>query len=256
LRLILLGRPASRTVVPVNEPRETILSDGAGSTGPRRPGRRRARGLFPTDWRQLDQVGIAALAAGVLVLIGLGFAVLSPLLAGPPKAEALPPTAGSDQPVPAGPAPGTAGPSSTASLLHSLPPATKLPGSKPGDLEDQLVAAINQARGQAGCQAVKDDGHLHNSARSHSDDMARKGYVSRTGSDGSSFSDRIRKAGYRDPLGEDVGRGYQTGQQAVDAWMGTPDMKSAIVNCAAKAVGAGVSFAKDGTVYWTADFGR
>lgn len=119
-----------------------------------------------------------------------------------------------------------------------------------------MVAAINQARGQAGCQPVTDDGHLHNSARSHSDDMARKGYVGRTGSDGSSFSDRIRKAGYRDPLAEDVGRGYQTAQQALDAWMATPDMRSAIVNCAAKAVGVGVSFAKDGAVYWTADFGR
>lgn len=230
--------------------------DGAGATGPRRPGRRRARGLFPTDWRQLDQVGIAALAAGVLVLIGLGFAVLSPLLAGPPKAEALPATtAGSNQPVPAGPAPGTAGPSPTASLLRSLPPATKLPGSKPGDLENQLVAAVNQARQQAGCQAVKDDGHLHSSARSHSDDMARKGYVSRTGSDGSNYGDRIRKAGYRDPLGEDVGRGYQTAQQALDAWLAQPDMRPPIVNCAAKAVGVGVSFARDGTVYWTADFG-
>jgi uncharacterized protein YkwD len=241
----------------VDEPRETILIDGAEATGPRRPGRRRAGGPIP-DWRQLDQVGVAALAAVVLVLIGLGFAVLSPLLAGPPKAEALPPsTAGSDQPVPAAPGPGTgASPSPTASLLHSLPPATKLPGSKPGDLEDQLVAAVNQARRQAGCQAVKDDGHLHNSARSHSDDMARKGFVSRTGSDGSGYADRIRKAGYRDPLGEDVGRGYQTAQQALDAWLGTPDMRSPIVNCDAKAIGVGVTFAKDGTIYWTADFGH
>ena len=223
-----------------------------------RPGRRRARGLIPTDWRRLDQVGVAALAAGVLVLIGLGFAVLSPLLAGRPRAEALPPsTTGSGQPVPAAPGSGTgASASPTPSLLRSLPPATKLPGSKPGDLEDQLVAAVNQARAQAGCQPVKVDGHLRNSAGSHSDDMARKGYVSRTGSDGSNFSDRIRKAGYRDPLGEDVGRGYQTAQQALADWMAAGDTKSPIVSCDAKAIGVGVTFAKDGTVYWTADFGR
>lgn len=230
-----------------------MLFDEAEHAQARRGLRHGGGRLSLGGWRP-TQVGVAALAAAVLVIIGVGFAVLSPLLAGSPKTEALPvTTAGPGDRVPA-----TAAPSASASpsLLRSLPPATGRPTAKPGDLEDQLVAAINQARGQAGCQAVKDDGHLHNSARSHSDDMARKGYVSRTGSDGSSFSDRIRRAGYRDPLGEDVGRGYQTGQQAVDAWMGTPDMKSAIVNCAAKAVGAGVSFAKDGTVYWTADFGR
>jgi uncharacterized protein YkwD len=86
--------------------------------------------------------------------------------------------------------------------------------------------------------------------------MAKKGYVSRTGSDGSNFADRIRKAGYRDPLAEDVGRGYQTAQQALDAWMAAPDQRAPIVNCAATAIGVGVTFAKDGTVYWTADFGR
>jgi uncharacterized protein YkwD len=238
----------------VDQPRETVLIDEPDASAPRRAGRRRRPGgLLPPHWRP-GQVGIAALAAGVLVAIGLGFAVLSPLLAGPQKPEALPVTSDApDRPVPSG---GASVASPGPSLLRSLPPATRLPGSKPGDLEDQLVSLVNQARSQAGCHAVKDDGHLHNSARGHSDDMARKGYVSRTGSDGSSFSDRIRKAGYHDPLGEDVGSGYQTAQQALDAWLATADQKAPLVNCDAKAIGVGVSFAKDGTVYWTADLGH
>jgi uncharacterized protein YkwD len=235
----------------VNEPRETILIDEAEISRGRHPARHGARGLLPANW-QPSQVGIAALAAGVLVIVGVGFAVLSPLLAGPPKAEALPVTSAA----PGQPVSQAASPSPGPSLLRSLPPTTKLPGSKPGDLEDQLVAAVNRARAAAGCQPVKDDGHLRNSARSHSDDMARKGFVGPTGSDGSSFSDRIRKAGYHDPLGEDVGRGYQTAQQALDAWLATPDQRAPIVNCDAKAIGVGVSFARDGTVYWTADFGH
>jgi uncharacterized protein YkwD len=207
--------------------------------------------------RRLDQVGIAALAAGVLVLIGIGFAVLSPLLAGPPKAEALPAATGGAGTVPPSPpaASGTGSPSPGPSLLTSVPPGAK-PTGKPGDLENQLVSAINRARSQAGCQSLKNDSHLRSSAGSHSDDMAKKGYLSRTGSDGSSFADRIRRAGYHDPLAEDVGRGYQTAQQALDAWMAAPDARSPIVNCDAKAVGVGVTFAKDGTAYWTADFGR
>jgi uncharacterized protein YkwD len=201
-------------------------------------------------------VGIAALTAGVLVLVGIGFAVLSPLLAGRPKAEALPATSAEPgQPVPAGaPSAGAAG--ASPSLLSSLPPVTKPPTAKPGDLEDRLVSLVNRARSDAGCQSVKDDGHLHNSARTHSEDMARKGYVGRTGSDGSSFGDRIRRAGYRDPLGEAVGRGYQTAQAALDAWLAAPDQRAPLLDCGAKAIGVGVAFAKDGTVYWTADLGR
>jgi uncharacterized protein YkwD len=204
--------------------------------------------------RRLDQVGIAALTAGVLVLIGIGFAVISPLLAGPPTAEALPAATAGTAPPPS--ASGSTSPSGQPSLLTSLPPGTKLSGAKASDLENQLASAVNAARSQAGCHALKNDGRLRSSAGAHSDDMAKKGYVSRTGSDGSSFSDRIRKAGYRDPLGEDVGRGYQTAQQALDAWMAQPDQQAPIVDCAATAIGVGVAFAKDGTVYWTADFGK
>jgi uncharacterized protein YkwD len=205
--------------------------------------------------RRLDQVGIAALAAGVLVLIGIGFALVYPLLAGPPKAEALPAATSGTVPPPA-PASASTSSSPQPGLLTSLPPGTKLPGSKPSDLANQLISAVNAARSQAGCHALRNDGHLRSSAGSHSDDMAKKGYVSLTGSDGSGFADRIRKAGYRDPLAEDVGRGYQTAQQALDAWMAAPDQRAPIVNCDAMAIGVGVTFAKDGTVYWTADFGR
>jgi uncharacterized protein YkwD len=211
-------------------------------------GRLSLRGWRPT------QVGVAALAAAVLVIIGVGFAVLSPLLAGSPKTEALPvTTAGPGDRVPA-----TAAPSASASpsLLRSLPPATGRPTAKPGDLEDQLVSLVNRARSDAGCQSVKDDGHLHNSARGHSEDMAKKGYVGRTGSDGSNFADRIRRAGYRDPLGEAVGRGYPTAQATLDAWLAAPDQRGPLLDCGAKAIGVGVAYAKDGTAYWTADLGR
>jgi uncharacterized protein YkwD len=235
----------------VNEPRETILIDEAEISRGRRAARHGARGLLPANW-QPSQVGIAALAAGALVIVGVGFAVLSPLLAGPPKAEALPVTSAA----PGQPVSQAAGPSPGPSLLPSLPPTTKLPGSKPGDLENQLVSLVNQARSQAGCHTVKDDSHLRNSAGGHSDDMARKGYLSRTGSDGSSFDDRIRRAGYHDPLGEAVGRGYQTAQSTIDAWLAAPDQRAPLIDCDAKAIGVGVSFARDGTVYWTADLGH
>jgi uncharacterized protein YkwD len=85
--------------------------------------------------------------------------------------------------------------------------------------------------------------------------MAAKGVLSHTGGDGSSYADRMRKAGYRRPLNENIGRGYQTAAQALDAWLTNPQQRAIVLNCAAKAVGVGVTVAKNGTAYWTQDLG-
>ena len=77
-------------------------------------------GRLLSTTRRLDQVGIAALAAGALVLIGIGFAVLSPLLAGPPKAEALPASSAQPGAAPAGGPGGTASPSAAATEADEL----------------------------------------------------------------------------------------------------------------------------------------
>jgi uncharacterized protein YkwD len=211
-----------------------------------------------TGWRQPGPLALAAIAAGTLCLLGLTFALL-PLLRGAPRADAVPASSaspGGTAPAAAYDAAASAGASPQPSLLRSLPPVTGgRPTSRPGDLENQLVTLTNQARAQAGCHPVKNDGHLRSAARAHSNDMAKKGAVSHAGSDGSSFADRIRKAGYRRPLSENVGRGYATAQQAITAWLADPQQRANIVNCAATAVGVGVTVAKNGVAYWTQDFG-
>ncbi|GIH13591.1 CAP domain-containing protein [Rugosimonospora africana] len=234
----------------MTEPSETLLIGGGDPAHPRRTGTHRG------GWRRPDPIILAALAAGVLVVLGIGFAVFPPLVAHP-KADVLPVSSGAPGkavPVPAG----SPSPPVTASPVTSLPPVTSTgkPTAKPSDLENQLVSLTNQARSQAGCHPVKNDGHLRSAARSHSNDMARKGFVGHAGSDGSSFADRIRKAGYRHPLSENVGQGYRTAQQAITAWLADPAQRANIVNCGAKAVGVGVVVAKNGTAYWTQDFGN
>lgn len=232
----------------MTEPNKTLFTEGAGPAEPRRTGAHRR-------WRHADPVVLAALAAGALALAGIGFAVLPPLVTHP-KADALPVNAGAPASVVPAPA-GSPSPSVAASLLTSLPPvaATGRPAAKPGELENQLVELTNRARSQAGCHSVKNDGHLHSAARSHSSDMARKGFVSHAGSDGSSFAERIRKAGYRHPLAENIGQGYVTAQQALTAWLADPAQRASLLNCRAKAVGAGVAVARNGVAYWTEDFG-
>jgi uncharacterized protein YkwD len=234
----------------VTEPRTTLSIDGADPVPTRRTGAHAHR----TSWRRPGPLGLAAIAAGALCAMGLVFALL-PLLRADPRADALPVTAAAS----GGSAPAGAitSASPTPSLLRSLPPVTGgKPTSRPADLEDQLVSLTNQARSQAGCHPVKNDSHLHSAARTHSNDMAKKGFLSQTGSDGSSFADRIRKAGYHQPLSENVGQGYQTAQQAIAAWQANARDRANLLNCAATAVGVGVTVAKSGVAYWTEDFGN
>jgi uncharacterized protein YkwD len=188
-------------------------------------------------------------AAAALVLVGCSFGIVAPLAAGEPLADSAPITAVS----PGGHLPATA----------PTDPATD-PGDQPSDpataktsaLEGQLISLINNGRNGAGCDKLHTDGHLRASARTHSADMAKNGFVSRNGSDRSSPQDRMRKAGYKHPMGEDVGSGYQDAQSAYDAWQNDRKQSDILTNCDAKAIGVGVATASDGTTYWTADFGN
>ena len=206
-----------------------------------------ARLRYWLSWRPAGPIGWATLAAAVLVLLGVSFAVVAPLAAGSPQADTAPATTASP------------GGHVAASASAPDPGTTDLPSDpatiKSSALESQLVAAINKGRDQAGCDKLKTDPHLRAAARAHSADMARNSFVSRKGSDDSSPQDRMRKAGYKHPKNEDVGSGYGSGQAAYDAWQGDPKQQDILTDCDAKAIGVGVAAAGDGTTYWTADFG-
>jgi uncharacterized protein YkwD len=223
--------------------------DGTGSRTVGRIDRRRTVLINLLDrlrWRPAGPVGWAALAAGILAALGISFLVVGPLAAEPTRTDSLPVTRASPgprasgQPAPADPS--SAVPAPSASVKASV-------------LEDQLVQLINAARSGSGCDKLHNDGHLHNAARGHSEDMAKRGFVGHDGSDGSSPGDRMRKAGYKRPKGEDVGSGYPTAQAAFDAWSADPGQRGPLGDCDLKAVGVGVAAGSGGTLYWTADFG-
>ena len=58
------------------------------------------------------------------------------------------------------------------------------------------------------------------------------------------------------PLSENIAKGFRTPQQVMDGWMRSKEHKANILNCNAKAIGVGLAVTKDGTAYWTQDFGR
>nr|WP_117211871.1 CAP domain-containing protein [Allorhizocola rhizosphaerae] len=124
-------------------------------------------------------------------------------------------------------------------------------------MEDEVTALINKERSKAGCQAVRTDERMRTAGRAHSADMANNNYFSHTGLDGSSFVDRLVRAGYprSGAAGENIAYGYRTAQDVVTGWMNSEGHRNNILNCSAKVTGVGLAY-RGNTPYWTQLFGR
>jgi uncharacterized protein YkwD len=208
---------------------------------------------------------LTALATvAVLLTIGVAGAMLAPTLlgwSGPavPRTAHASTVATQEQPAPtlAAPAPGTSPPTATASPVPPKSSAQKPPYAYLS-LEDSVFALTNTERGKAGCAALKFNAKVRNAARNHSIDMAKKKYFSHTGQDNSDPGDRLQRAGY-DPRGgwaENIAYGYRTPEAVMNGWMNSEGHRRNILDCNLTTLGVGVAKAKDGTLYWTQDFGR
>ena len=85
--------------------------------------------------------------------------------------------------------------------------------------------------------------------------MARTGNFSHIGRGGSTFAGRARAAGYATPASENIAWGYGSATEVMTAWMASPAHRRNILNCDAQSIGTGVSYASDGTPYFTQVFG-
>lgn len=99
--------------------------------------------------------------------------------------------------------------------------------------------------------ALRWDEKLKRAAQLHADDMYYGRYFSHTGADGSSFSDRITRAGYRwQSAGENIAKGQPTARAVVHAWSNSKGHCRNLMNPEFKDMGVG----KTGP-YWVQDFG-
>ncbi|WP_229067894.1 CAP domain-containing protein [Actinoplanes sp. DH11] len=119
----------------------------------------------------------------------------------------------------------------------------------------QVVRLTNDKRRAAGCPALSVEPDLITASLRQSWYMARTRLFSHVWRDGSTFVARSRVAGYPTPAGENIGWGYRTAREVVEAWMDSPGHRANILNCGAKAIGTGVAYAADGTPYYTQVFG-
>ena len=208
-------------------------------------------------------VAIAALVAGLLVIFGIGAVVVPALTSGgattPNRAAGGSTNAAAAPPVTVA----TSDPADPDVISDTPTPNATATSARPGQstsagnprFEEQVVSLVNDERRKAHCQAVRMDDKLRSAARAHSADMAANNFVDHTGSDGSSPQDRMRTAGYSQGLSENIDRGHNSPQDVMKAWMHNGDDRGNILNCAAKAIGVGITY-RGKTPFWTQNFGR
>ncbi|PCC68550.1 Cysteine-rich secretory protein family protein [Nannocystis exedens] len=135
-------------------------------------------------------------------------------------------------------------------------------------LEDQVLTLVNQKRAAgAVCGGVSKppvppvtaQAQLRCAARNHSKDMGVNNFFSHTGSNGSTFTQRITAAGYVwKAAGENIAAGYSTAAQVVNGWMASTGHCNNIMNGNYKHLGIGYYYGGSSTYkhYWTQDFGK
>jgi uncharacterized protein YkwD len=132
-------------------------------------------------------------------------------------------------------------------------------------MERRIVELINEARikgrkcGNKYYKATHPlawNDKLGETASRHSLDMARNGFLSHTGSDGTNPGERISRAGYKWlTYGEDVGQGYRTPEEVVDGWLKSEIHCKNIMNPEFREAGSAYAKSSSLRIYWTIVFG-
>jgi uncharacterized protein YkwD len=133
---------------------------------------------------------------------------------------------------------------------------------------EHVLALVNQARATPrrcgnrvfkAARPLRWNSTLAASSRLHAEDMAHHDYFSHKGRDGSSPAGRVKRAGYRyRATGENIAAGQTRPEDAVAAWLGSPEHCANLMNPVFTEMG--VAFAVDAGsamgVYWAQTFGR
>jgi uncharacterized protein YkwD len=102
----------------------------------------------------------------------------------------------------------------------ALPVAADGRSTSSASVASSFGDALNVLRAQNGRGALRSDPHLTRAAQAYAEDMARHGYFSHTGRDGSNVMTRARRAGCngRGYYAENIAWGQRTAQDAFSGW--------------------------------------
>ena len=151
--------------------------------------------------------------------------------------------------------------------LPACSAANKSTGWTSGDhaVDKRVLEKVNEARvkgrkcGDKYYRAVKPllwNKILGQAALNHSMDMAKNGFLSHIGSDGSDPGERLSKVGYGwTAYGECIAEGQRTPEEAVNGWLKSEMHCRNIMNPEFKEAGSAFARSRSLGTYWTLVFG-
>jgi hypothetical protein len=140
-------------------------------------------------------------------------------------------------------------------LLALAPPAQ---AACPGLFELRVVMLVNEERALEDLPPLGIDDRLTAAAQGHAGDMAKKNFVSHTGSNGSVFDQRILKKGYpNSAMGENVAGGQPSPESVVAGWMASSGHRANILRASFTHIGVGYAWRSNTTYrhHWSQSFG-
>lgn len=141
----------------------------------------------------------------------------------------------------------------SACLIAWAPAAPAAPQTQ--SVAAEVVSRTNAERAKAGCPALTAESRLTKAAQAHTEDMAARGVLAHDSAKGSP-GDRIKAAGYRaSSWAENIASGQSSASAVVGAWMRSPGHRANILNCGLRDIGVGFAKGRNGTPFWTQDFG-
>jgi uncharacterized protein YkwD len=125
-------------------------------------------------------------------------------------------------------------------------------GGFASSIETEVVKLSNQARAKKGCRPLVHDPRLHLAAERHSADMAASGRFTHDSSNGRTFDQRIKAAGFSfSSAAENIATGQPTAAAVMRDWLKSSGHRANILNCSFTHIGVGHN-AKGPS--WTQDF--
>lgn len=138
------------------------------------------------------------------------------------------------------------------------PPPVTCSYQRNPEYETQLFQWINQERGSKGLAPLTLQSQLSAAAMAHSADMACNNFMDHTGSDKSTYSQRIKAKGYKASKDNENIYAGGSAQDAFDWWKGSPIHYGNMMSNQITQIGIGYAFYANSKFggYYTLTFGR
>jgi uncharacterized protein YkwD len=138
-----------------------------------------------------------------------------------------------------------------AAVAPKCAPPPPPPIVQVADVQDSVVASVNQYRAGAGLGPVVVDARLTGAAQSHANDMAQRQLLTHTGSDGSNAGARISARGYGwTTWAENAAAGQPTPADVMNSWMNSPGHATNMRNGTVVNIGVAAAVGSNGVTYW------